>query len=202
MFWLLRIDHIWFSCSRAAECLAHPCSSLFFLDLWKDLFGFRYFVLYGFQLCCTVLCGLVLACGSTVVWRSSRSLRGFGDFSPTLGRIQPLSGIKHLPAACSILSCYETYWHEDRAFPRTFLATVPIRNAVGDAGQINCSSFSYRTKEEAERTTAHRRCRCARFGDFDTQEGIPGLVGGKWDHRNLRFDSQTLQIKYYQSKTD
>jgi hypothetical protein len=34
-------------------------------------------VLYGFQLCCTVLCGLVLACGSAVVWRSSRSLRGY-----------------------------------------------------------------------------------------------------------------------------
>jgi hypothetical protein len=28
-------------------------------------------------------------------------------------------------------------------------------------------------------------------GDFDTQEGILGLVGGKCDHRNLRFDSQT-----------
>jgi hypothetical protein len=55
---------------------------------------------------------------------------------------------------------------------------LPIkkRNVVGDAGQINCFSFSNRAKEEAEGTTA---CRRARFGDFDTQEGIPGLVGGK-----------------------
>jgi hypothetical protein len=36
-----------------------------------------------------------------------------------------------------------------------------------------------RTKEEAEGTVARRRCRRARFGGFDTQEGIPGLVGGK-----------------------
>jgi hypothetical protein len=83
-------------------------------------------MLYRFQLCYAVLCGLVPACGFAVVWRSIRSLHGFGDFSPMLGRIQPLSGIKHLPAACSILSCYETYCREDRAFPRTFLATVPI----------------------------------------------------------------------------
>jgi hypothetical protein len=65
--------------------------------------------------------------GFAVIWRSSRRLRGFGDFSLTLGRIQPLSGIKHLPAACSNLCCYETYCLEDRAIPRTFLATVPIR---------------------------------------------------------------------------
>jgi hypothetical protein len=128
-FWLLRIDnHIWFSYSRAAECLAHPSSSLFFLDLWRDPYGFRYFVLYWFQLCCTVLCGSVPACGSAVVLRSSRSLHGSSDFSPTLGRIQPLSGIKHLPTACSNLSCYETYCREDRAIPRIFLAMVPITN--------------------------------------------------------------------------
>jgi hypothetical protein len=95
----LRIDnHIWFSCSRAAECLTHSCSSLFFLDLWRDPSGFRYFMLYGFQLCCTVLCALVPACGSAVIWRPSRSLCGFSDFSPTLGRIHALLGIKHLPA--------------------------------------------------------------------------------------------------------
>jgi hypothetical protein len=35
-----------------------------------------------------------------------------------------------------------------------------------------------RTKEEAEGTAARRRRR-ARFGGFDTQEGIPSLVGGK-----------------------
>jgi hypothetical protein len=130
-FWLLRIDnHIWFSCSRAAECLAHPCSSLFFLDLWRVPSGSPYFVLYGFQLYCYVLCGLVPACGPVVVWRSIRSLRGFGNFSPTLGRIQPLLGIKHLPAACSNLSCYETYCREDRAIPRTFVATVPVSYVV------------------------------------------------------------------------
>jgi hypothetical protein len=36
-----------------------------------------------------------------------------------------------------------------------------------------------RTKKEAEGTVARRRCRHARFGGFDTQEGIPGLIGGK-----------------------
>jgi hypothetical protein len=36
-----------------------------------------------------------------------------------------------------------------------------------------------RTKEEAEGTAAGRRRHRARFGDFETQEGIPGLVGGK-----------------------
>jgi hypothetical protein len=38
-----------------------------------------------------------------------------------------------------------------------------------------------RTKKEAEGTAARcRRHRCrARFGGFDTQEGILGLVGGK-----------------------
>jgi hypothetical protein len=65
------------------------------------------------------------------------------------------------------------------------------RNVVGDVGRINYSSFSNRTKEEADGTATHRSRRRARFGGFDTQEGIPGLVGGKWDHRNLRFDSQT-----------
>jgi hypothetical protein len=120
----LRIDnHIWFSCSGVAECLAHPCSSLFFLNLWRDSSGFRYFLLYGFQHCYAVSCGLVPACGFVVVWRSSRSLHGFGDFSSKLGRIQPLSSIKNLPADWSILSCYDTYCREYRAFPRTFLAS-------------------------------------------------------------------------------
>jgi hypothetical protein len=45
-----------------------------------------------------------------------------------------------------------------------------------------------RTKEEAEGTATHHFRRRARFGGFNTQEGIPGLIGGKWDHRNLRFD--------------
>jgi hypothetical protein len=52
-------------------------------------------------------------------------------------------------------------------------------NVVGDAGRINCSSFSKRTKEEAKGIAACRRPHCARFGGFDTQDGIPGLVGGK-----------------------
>jgi hypothetical protein len=56
---------------------------------------------------------------------------------------------------------------------------IKKRNAVGDAGQINCSSFSNRTKEEAEGTAARRRRRRrARFGGFYTQDGIPGLIGG------------------------
>jgi hypothetical protein len=56
---------------------------------------------------------------------------------------------------------------------------IKKRNAIGDAGRINCSSLSNRTKEEAEGTTSRRRRRRARFGGFDTQEGIIGLVGGK-----------------------
>jgi hypothetical protein len=37
-FLCLWIDnHIWFSCSRATECLAHSCSALFFKDLWRDI---------------------------------------------------------------------------------------------------------------------------------------------------------------------
>jgi hypothetical protein len=79
---------------------------------------------------------------------------------------------------------------------------IKKRNVVGDAGWINCSSFSSRTKEVAEGTVARHHPRNARFGGFDIQEGIPGLVGGKWDHRNLWFDSQMWQIKYYLSKTD
>jgi nicotinic acid phosphoribosyltransferase len=54
---------------------------------------------------------------------------------------------------------------------------IKKRNVVDDAGRINCSSFSNRTKEEAEGTAARRRR--ARFGGFDTQDGILGLVGGK-----------------------
>jgi hypothetical protein len=54
---------------------------------------------------------------------------------------------------------------------------IKNRNVVGDAGQISCSSFSNRTKEEAEGTTTRRRR--ARFGSFDTQDGISGLIGGK-----------------------
>jgi hypothetical protein len=129
-----------------------PCTPLFFfLDLWRDPYGFRYFVLYGFQLCCAISCGLVPACGFAVVWRSSRNLHGFGDFSPTLGRIQPLSSIKHLPVACSNLSCYETYCREDRAIPRTFLATIPFRDkddhscGVAQVRIFTWMSYSYYT---------------------------------------------------------
>jgi hypothetical protein len=84
-------------------------------------------------------------------------LRLFGDrvkvfvvsvpLFPSLGRNQPLSGIKHLPAACSNLSCYETYCCDDRAIPRTFLAAVPItsrarissRRDRGDVGPKHTS---------------------------------------------------------------
>jgi hypothetical protein len=54
---------------------------------------------------------------------------------------------------------------------------IKKRNVIGDAGRINYSSFSNRTKEEAEGTTA--RHHHARFDGFNTQEGIPCLVGGK-----------------------
>jgi hypothetical protein len=66
-----------------------------------------------------------------------------------------------------------------------------MRNVVSGARRINYSSFSNSTKEEAEGTAARRRPRRGRFGGFDTQDGIPGLVGGKSDHNNLLFDSQT-----------
>jgi hypothetical protein len=56
---------------------------------------------------------------------------------------------------------------------------IKKRNVVGDAGRINCSSFSNGTKEEAEGTAARRCRRRARFDGFDTQEGISSLVGGK-----------------------
>jgi hypothetical protein len=45
---------------------------------------------------------------------------------------------------------------------------IKKRNVVDDTGQRNCSSFSNRTKEDAEGTAAHHRHR-ARFGGFDTQ---------------------------------
>jgi hypothetical protein len=56
---------------------------------------------------------------------------------------------------------------------------IKKRNVVGDAGQINCSSFSNRRKEEAEGSAARPRPHRACFDGFDTKEGIPGLVGGK-----------------------
>jgi hypothetical protein len=52
-------------------------------------------------------------------------------------------------------------------------------NVIGEAGWINYTSFSNRTKEEVEGTAARRRpCRTG-FSGFDTQEGTLGLVGGK-----------------------
>jgi hypothetical protein len=71
------------------------------------------------------------------------------------------------------------------------MGTVLHLNRTGPHSHLS------RTKVEAEGTAARCRRRRARFGGFDTQEGILGLVGGKWDHHNLRFDSQTWQIKYY-----
>jgi hypothetical protein len=53
------------------------------------------------------------------------------------------------------------------------------RNAIGDAGWINCSSFSNKTKEKVEGTAARYHPRRAHFGGFDTQEGISGIVSGK-----------------------
>ena len=87
-------DKLKLFCSRAAECLAHHCSSLFFLYLWRDPSGFCYFVLYSFQYDCIVLCGLVLVCGSAIFWRSSRSPQGFGASLPVAWSHQTLAGIK------------------------------------------------------------------------------------------------------------
>jgi hypothetical protein len=53
------------------------------------------------------------------------------------------------------------------------IGTVLHLNKTGPHSHLN------RTKEEAEGTAARHRRRRARFGGFDTQEGIPGLVGGK-----------------------
>jgi hypothetical protein len=52
------------------------------LGLVRDLFEVPYFILYGFQLAYTVLCGLVPVCGSVVVRRLSRSPQGFGVSLP------------------------------------------------------------------------------------------------------------------------
>ena len=108
-------DKLKLFCSRAAECLAHPYSSLFFLDLWRDPFGFRYFVLYGFQYGCTVLCGLVPICGSAIVWRSSRSPQGFGASLSVAWSHPTLVGIK-LFNRCSQQNypCSWIYCREDR----------------------------------------------------------------------------------------
>jgi hypothetical protein len=108
-------DKLKLLCNRAAECLAHPCSCLFFLDLWRDPSGFCYFVLYGFLYGCTILCGLVLVCDSTIDWRSSRSPQGFGVSLPVAWSHPTLAGIK-LFIHCSKQSYpYSwTYCREDR----------------------------------------------------------------------------------------
>jgi hypothetical protein len=53
------------------------------------------------------------------------------------------------------------------------MGTILHLNRTGPHSHLN------RTKEEAKGTAARRHRRRARFGGFDTQEGIPGLVGGK-----------------------
>jgi hypothetical protein len=53
------------------------------------------------------------------------------------------------------------------------MRTVLHLNRTGPHSHLN------RTKEEAEGTASRRHRRRARFGGFDTQEGIPGLVGSK-----------------------
>ena len=108
-------DKLRLFCSRATECLAHPCSSLFYLDLWRDLSGFRYFVLYGFQYGCTILCGLVPICGSAIVWRLSRSPQGFGVSLPVAWLHPTLAGIKLFTRySQQSYPCSWTYCREDR----------------------------------------------------------------------------------------
>jgi hypothetical protein len=53
------------------------------------------------------------------------------------------------------------------------MGTVLHLNRTGPHSHLN------RTMEGAEGTATRRRRRRGRFGGFDTQEGIPGLVGGK-----------------------
>jgi hypothetical protein len=57
-----------------------------------------------------------------------------------------------------------------------------LKGEIGTLLHLNRTdphSHLNRTKEEVEGTAARHRRRRARFGGFDTQEGIPGLVGGK-----------------------
>jgi hypothetical protein len=61
------------------------------------------------------------------------------------------------------------------------MGTILHLNRTGPHNHLN------RTKEEAEGTAACRRRRCARFSSFGTQEGIPGLVGGKRDKSNIIY---------------
>jgi hypothetical protein len=62
------------------------------------------------------------------------------------------------------------------------MGTILHLNRTGPHNHLN------RTKEEAEGTAAcRRRRRCARFGSFGTQEGIPGLVRGKRDKSNIIY---------------
>ena len=82
----------------------------------EDLSEVPYFVLYGFQFGCTILCGLVPVCGSAIVWRSSRSPHGFGASLPVAWSHPTLAAIK-LFIRCSqqIYPCSWTYCREDLA---------------------------------------------------------------------------------------
>jgi hypothetical protein len=53
------------------------------------------------------------------------------------------------------------------------MGTVLHLNRTGPHSHLN------RTKEEEEGTAARRHHRRARFGGFDSQEGISGLISGK-----------------------
>jgi hypothetical protein len=53
------------------------------------------------------------------------------------------------------------------------MGTIFHLNKTGPHSHLN------RTKEKAEGTAACHRRRRACFGGFETQEGIPGLVGSK-----------------------
>jgi len=82
----------------------------------KDLSEVPYFVLYGCQFGCAVLCGLVPDCGFAIARRSSRSPQGFGASLPVAWSHPTLAGIK-LFTRCSqqIYPCSRTYCREDQA---------------------------------------------------------------------------------------
>ena len=67
-------------------------------------------------------------CGSTVVRRSSRSLRGFGASLPVAWSHPTLAGIKLVILRCSqqVILWFPTYRREDRANSRTEIASVLI----------------------------------------------------------------------------
>ena len=82
----------------------------------EDLSEIPYFVLYGWQFGCAILCGLIRICGSAIVRRSSRSPQGFGASLPIAWSHPTLAGIKLFTRySQQSYPCSGTYYREDRA---------------------------------------------------------------------------------------